>query len=243
MTEILYLTHNRREFTEASLAALLENTSARRINRIWFFDDRSSDGTQEFLRKQRFELQVPSELVAGSWDSPVAAMADFFVRVGSPLVAKIDSDTMLPPGWLEECELLMERYPEIDVLGIEARGASAAEAALGPCERWPDPSAWIGGIGVFRTASIRAAMERVPLVCDRAQGKWFGWQAFQERSGLRCAWIKPSLQMFLLDRMPLEPWRSLSEEYVRRGWQRPAPYLYGPEWAGLWRWWGAAQLG
>lgn len=34
-------------------------------------------------------------------------------------------------------------------------------------------------------------------------------------------WIRPDLPVALLDRVPLEPWLSLSQEYIANGWQRP----------------------
>jgi hypothetical protein len=237
MTDIMFLTHNRLEFTRASLGTLLEHTNPRLVGKLSFFDDRSSDGVLQLLQDRSSSLPFPCELRQGSWCSPVDAMAEFFRAARGPLVAKIDSDVMLPPGWLSDCEQIMATHPEIDVLGIEARGQSAAESAPFGVHRDPDPAEWIGGIGVFRLAPILAAMERVSLSCDRRQGKWFGWGDFQQRAELRVAWIKPSLQVFLLDRMPMDPWRSLSDEYAARGWQRPAPYRYGPEWAGLWDWW------
>jgi glycosyltransferase involved in cell wall biosynthesis len=239
MTEILFLTHNRRAYAEASLDALFENTPSGLIEKLWFFDDRSEDGTLELIQDAAGSLLVPGEVRRGAWNSPVDAMAEFFQAATGEFVAKIDSDVMAPPGWLDDCERLLAENPEIDLVGIEARGQSSAESAPAGAPRFASPSPWVGGIFVGRRARIVEAMRRRPLFCDRTLGKWFGWQPFQEQAPLRVAWIRPSLQVFLLDRMALEPWASLSDEYVRQGWQRPAPYRYGPEWAGLWGWWNA----
>lgn len=232
MTEILYLTHNRLEYTRASLSALGRNTNWDLVSRVQFFDDRSEDGTREFVKG----YAAGDPVIEGTWNSPVDAMAEFFRGSTAELVAKIDSDVMLPPGWLDDCEQVLAENPLVDLVGIEARGQSAAESAPTGVKRVAYWSPWVGGIFVGRRQAILDAMQRRPLFCDRASGKYFGWQAFQEQAGLHVAWLRPSLQVFLLDRMPIEPWGGLSDEYVRRGWQRPAPYFYGPEWAGLWGW-------
>ena len=220
---------------------MLANTDWDRVSKIWLFDDRSIDGTLEAVREFAASAPVPAEIVSGTWDSPVDTMASFFARTTSPLVAKIDNDVILPPGWLKECVGLMARHPEVDLLGIEAGGQSSAGAAPFGAERVPDAAESIGGIGVFRSSALALVLARSDLRCDRGQGKWFGWGTWQVRNHLRAAWVKPSLQVFLLDRMPMEPWRSLSDRYCQNGWQRKAPYRYGPEWAGLWEWWLKAR--
>jgi cellulose synthase/poly-beta-1,6-N-acetylglucosamine synthase-like glycosyltransferase len=138
MVELLFLTHDRLEFTEQALSAMLANTDWDRVSKIWLFDDRSIDGTLEAVREFAASAPVPAEIVSGTWDSPVDTMASFFARTTSPLVAKIDNDVILPPGWLKECVGLMARHPEVDLLGIEAGGQSSAGAAPFGAERVPD---------------------------------------------------------------------------------------------------------
>jgi len=234
--DLLFLTHNRLEFTKASLDALYRNTEWKRVSGLWLFDDASEDGTLELVAAFSNRPGLPKTvMVAGTFGSPIEAMREFFQVAGTELVVKIDSDVMLPPGWLGDALDVMEKSPEVDLLGIEARGETYRSKPSGSF-RVADPAKFIGGIGIFRLPSIREALQKMSLSCDWHSGKWFGWQSFQSVTQLRPAWIEPSLNVFLLDRMPLEPWASLSDEYVRKGWQRPAPYRYGPEWSGLWRW-------
>jgi hypothetical protein len=64
----------------------------------------------------------------------------------------------------------------------------------------------------------------------------FGFTAWQDKNGLNTAWIEPAIDVFLLDKLPMEPWASLSSMYVARGWQRTWPKYAEPEF-GLWKWW------
>ncbi len=242
MTEILFLTHNRLEFARASFSSLVLHTNWGMVDRLWIYDDSSTDGTQHEVKEFARRCPVATKVVSGEWGSPVTAMADFFQRATSPLLAKIDSDVMLPPGWLTDCAVVMDKRVDIDLLGIEARGRANREGhVIDPdcapygVDRDADEAEWIGGIGVFRRSAF---VGHEPPHRSQNEGKWFGWQAWQlrNRGRVRAAWIKPSLQVFLLDRCSHEPWRSLSEEYIRRGWQRKEPYLYGPEWDAAMSW-------
>ena len=89
--------------------------------------------------------------------------------------------------------------------------------------------AFIGGIGLFRTSAwdTRPKME--------ADGR-FGFTAWQDKNCLNTGWIDPALPVFLLDKMPMDPWRSISLEYVRNKWQRPWPTYPDGE-HDLWSWW------
>ena len=242
MTELLFLTHNRRAFTQHALTALRVNTDWTRVSKLWLFDDSSTDGTLQLVEQFASQCTCETFIVRGGWGSPVDAMGLFLENTTSQLVAKIDNDTMLPPGWLLDCERLMEENTDVDLLGIEARGRANSDGHVQIPNCAPSghvrkvvPAEFIGGIGVFRNAAFRDLP--MPRRENQQPGrKWFGWQHYQHRFKLRAAWIEPSLEVFLLDRMNVEPWRSLSKEYVRAGWQRQEPYLYGPQWKPVWEW-------
>jgi len=247
-TEILFLTHNRRQYATLAWETMLQNTDWSRVSKLWLFDDSSTDGVQDLVSVWQRRCPTEAEVVKGNWGSPVTAMSDFIGRAiwrgSAEFLAKIDSDVMLPPGWLGDCLTVLSDHPEVNLLGIEARGNSAADSAPSGTVRLPTPSEWIGGIGVFR----REAFLSVALPCREpgatSDRKFFGWQAWQMRfpNQARAAWLSPSLQVFLLDRLPLAPWDGLGKLYVRAGWQRAAPYYYGEAWAGLWEWSPAVNL-
>ncbi len=221
--DLLFLTHNRLEFTRESFAALLANTHWPVVSRLYLYDDASEDGTREFLRGAVHHVPVSCEVRLDRFGSPVAALAEFVSRATAPLVAKIDNDTMLPPGWLRYCHQVMIDHPELDLLGIEPMGLGNGDT---PYFR----AGHIGGIGLFR----RSAFAEGRLIPDQ---KYFGFQAWQNKykEKLIYGWLNPPLRVFLLDRIPFAPWSEYSERYVAAGWQRPWP-KYSPA-DNLWNWW------
>ena len=69
-----------------------------------------------------------------------------------------------------------------------------------------------------------------------AQGRWgfTGWQDSHDE--IKKGWIDPSIPFFLLDKIPFDPWRKLSLEYISQEWQRPWD-LYDQSQSKQWEWW------
>lgn len=224
MVDILFPTYNRLAFTQAALSALIANTEWAHVRRVVVMDDGSTDGTLEFV--QRIAEQWPVfQIHTAPTGGPVAAMIRYLDGDPADLWAKVDSDTIVPPGWLGECLRVMGANPELDLLGIEA----FHPAYGGQQQRRYVQASHIGGIGLFRT---RAFSDR-----PTPNGRW-GFTAWQDQHpDVVRGWLNPALPVFLLDRLPVEPWRSLSLEYNARGWQREWP-VYEPRFQGhLWGWW------
>lgn len=226
MIDILYLAHNRLEFTQATMEALIANTNWRLVDRFVIYDDNSIDGTREFI--DGLDFWKAREVRHGTYGSPVQVMIDFLSSVSphdrKPF-AKIDSDTMVPRGWLDECARIMDVHGELDLLGIEAFN----EVVPGTCEhRSYRMAAHIGGIGLMRSSAF--------VTVPRPNGR-FGFTAWQEQNDkVIKGWINPSLPVFLLDRLPREPWMTHSNTYREKGWQRPwGPYEEKDK--PLWSWW------
>ncbi len=222
MIDIIFLTKNRLEFTKASLTALSFNTDPELVNRIIVYDDGSTDGTLEYLQS------LKANLIRTKFGNPVAIMNSYLQETGgTEIFAKIDNDTMLPPGWLNRCLEVMNRNPELDLLGIEpcwSRKPSPARAIVPEKIHYPEldprplgfaPCNSIGGIGLMRRSCFRSSKPN-PF---STYGGFTNWQLRSKE--LVCGWVAPPLEVFLLDRMPTEPWKSLSQEYIRNGWQRP----------------------
>ena len=216
MIDVVFLAHNRLEFTKASFVALMENTDWSDA-RLIVYDDGSTDGTAEWLIDQ-----VP--VIQTQFGSPVSTMNHYLASGPSKLWAKVDSDTMVPPGWLNECLSVMNASPELELLGIEAM------RPLGGGPRGYNQAPFIGGIGLFRASAWKTR-----VFAMEPNGR-FGFTAWQDMYSVCCGWIDPALPVFLLDKMPTEPWASLSAEYVKRGWQRAWP-KYTADQAELWGWW------
>lgn len=230
MVDLIFLAYNRLEYTRATLAALLANTEWNQVRKVYVYDDGSTDGTRELL--QQTEWPAPAELFFGKFGGPVAIMAHYLTKSpATPVFAKIDNDTMLPPGWLTECLQVMAKSPELGLLGIEAWNPIAA----GSQKRSYTQCRWIGGIGLMRREIFRTIPRPNGLM-----GR-FGFTQWQrEAHWTTKGWINPSLPVFLLDKIGFEPWKSIGRGYEIKGWQRAWPE-YTQEQAKLWEWWNGNQ--
>lgn len=234
--DIVYVAWNRLDFTSATWAWLLAHTDWTKVNRLIVYDDGSEDGTLEFLREQVERLDgmnggTVAELRVGDFRSPVAVMNHYLQTSEADLFAKIDNDIAVPGGWLEAMLSVMLAEPAIELLGMEA---GMIELAGRDGKEWDgvyrfEPSSHIGGVGLMRVAAFR---DRPPLP---SRGR-FGFTEWQNRYEPVRGWIRPDLFVPQLDRIPEEPWRSLSGTYIDNGWQRWWP-AYSEKWMEpYWEW-------
>jgi hypothetical protein len=225
--DLIYIAHKRPEYTEASLAALLVNTNWDLVNRVWFYTDGDMAPSVGWLANgcspdTRYTCDF-REL-----GGPVPIMLDYLSHAPADLWAKIDNDVIVPRGWLDACVRTMDDCPELDLLGIEPplSRTPAPWAPAAPVE-YPEynghpmrryaPCGSIGGIGLFRTR----AFERYPQMQAFAGGRggFTDWQL--KHPDIVKGWVVPPLDLFLLDRLPIEPWLSLGRKYEAQGQQRP----------------------
>ena len=210
--DLLYLTHNRREFTELTFELLVQNTNWKHVDRLIVYDDNSTDGAREEVVQRLDRVPVPSEIRDHSWGSPVAVMNDYLASSEADLFAKVDNDLALPAGWLDAFMSVMHRNPRLMLLGSES-------PFMGP-----PPPGWdghytfthwkhIGGNGLMRTEFFKRFG---PMDVNG----YHGFTGYQWRYNPVRGWITPDILVCLLDRCPIEPWLSLSRLYEQRGWQR-----------------------
>jgi GT2 family glycosyltransferase len=223
--ELLYVAHNRLAYVRETWAALVANTDWAGVHSITVIDDASTDGTQIYLEDQVHHLRderVSAAFATGRFGGPVAAMNAALDVCEAPLLAKVDSDLVVCPGWLERLLDVAERNPHLDAIGMEPGFVHE------PPRNGYVPARWIGGQGLFRTSLFK----RHRL---RQTERYFGLTEVLRRHA-ECGWVAPELDVFNLDHLPFDPWRSLAEEYVARGWSRSWG-TYGPELAHCWSWW------
>ncbi len=213
--DILFLSHNRLAFTRASLEALITNTQWDRVKRFVWYDDDSCDGTLDLYEDFQSAIPVPVHFWPGQYGSPVTIMNAHLRDDPTPIFAKIDNDVLVPKYWLGELLNVMDRNDDLSFLGLEAFDP----VEPGQIDRTYRKARFIGGIGLMRTAAFGGP------VLDETIGR-YGFGVFQENHPLITkGWLTPALPVFLLDRLPQEPWCSLSRKYALHGWQRTwAPY-------------------
>lgn len=232
--DVLFVSFNRLRFTQESFGALLANTDWNSVNRLVLADDGSWDGTREWLEEARGSCPVPSRFLPSPFGGPVAAANLYLQRKSKPAAfAKIDNDTMVPPGWLTEMLRLLHEHPDVDLLGMAPLHGNPV-----PCpfpERTVKYAPWVDGNGVWRRRTFKGRELPVPA---HANGR-FGmteWQGNQPE--IIKAWAAPDLPVFQLDLLPIEPWLSQSEIYIQKGWQRRWPnWTFPPGASAYWDWW------
>lgn len=237
--DVLFLAKNRLKMTRQSLTALLKNTNWELVHALSLWDDGSTDGTAELLAEAA-ELLCQGPF--GIWSrrtnigTPISIAYQHAQDSGTRYVVKIDNDAMMAPDWLNTAVHLMERAPELEVLGLEdpvLLSIDRLKPSHGPniprrCKCVP----WVGGLYLARRSVYEDREPPVPTG-DMIHCGWTDWL---QRNGVRCAWIEPPLPVFLLDRLPFEPWLSLSAEYEAKGWQRPWEKYEPKKHAYLWQW-------
>lgn len=219
---LLFPTWNRLEFTKEAWSALLANTSPSLVNEILAIDARSEDGTAEYMRAEtRKRLPFRVRFIENNERHVVKTMRLAAAEAQSDWIAKVDSDTVVPRGWLNTCDDLLQRHPNVGALGIEA----VTRRVEAP--RHIRPTRHVGGIGVFRKTTW--------MNVEPKTFRFAGWLEHQLRSPFIKAWIEPPLPVFLLDKLPFRPWVDLRRLYAKKGWQRLWPcYKDGSAW--LWKW-------
>lgn len=225
--DFMLLAKNRLRFTQESFAAIQRNTNWSLVDKFVLYDDGSTDGTLEFLQEKAAEMGA--ELRQTNLGSAVSAQSHFIERSQAEYVAKCDNDAMYPPGWLDVALDVMQRHPELQVLCLEERGIGGAPPYT--------YSATVEGDGLF-VARANMFKGKRPVTPIR---KYWGWETWMRQNHAVAGWVKPSIPVFLLDRLPFEPWASLSADYAARGWQRPlggAIPQYTMAKAHLWDWCG-----
>lgn len=232
MIDLLYVSHNRLEFTRATFAALIANTNWDLVRRLQVLDDESVDGTWDALERQVAGLYTQAAIevdcVRARFGGPVAAMNRALDNLATETLVKIDNDVLVCPGWLDALLEVLAAHPRIDVLGFEAGfGDGLADSAAA---RTVIEARHVGGIGAFRARAF--AHSRPNGHGERGMFGWTDWQ----RHNARCGWLTPDLPCPLLDHLPFDPWRSLAAEYVRRGWSRAWP-AYPESMEPYWSWW------
>jgi glycosyltransferase involved in cell wall biosynthesis len=133
---LVFPAYNRLEFTKQAWAALMANTDWSLVEEFHVYDDGSTDGTCDFLAEEfdrrwcqpvriaPCERMDMAQIINAEWHcsafrSPMGVTLDWIRRSKAPLLAKLDNDTIYPPGWLNIALDVMERHPELDMLGLE----------------------------------------------------------------------------------------------------------------------------
>lgn len=241
-TDIIFCSHNRREFTRFALTMLIENTDWSQVRGLYCYDDHSMDGTLSVVKNivRGSKVKDQTRVIEAKFNSSVGALNDYVRTADSDRFCKIDSDIIVPPGWLQDMSGVMDDHPEVDLLGMEAgrMGYPGRDGEVFNGYGIED-ARWIGGVGMMKTSALGSR----PAI--NQNGRRFGfteWQ--QEYDTVVKAWIKPDLAITDLSRIPFDPWRSLSDNYrnltedlSEEPWERSWPRYHEKWMQYYWEWW------
>lgn len=233
--DLIFPAHNRLEFTREAWDALVENTDWELVDKLSVYSVASADGVQDFLKIATANFKkAPVSFANIPLTQIVELQTNHIAKSTSYYVGKIDNDAIVSPGWLRIALGVMERNPDLSFLGIEA---------MNPVKAVPDgeytysPADFISGLFVARRSAFAGSKPQY-------YGKYYGWEEWQQEKvpHLKRGWINPALPIFLLDRVPYEPWMGISQMYEKNGWQRPS-YRYLPD-CTIWDWkWPGGKSG
>jgi len=262
---LLFVAKNRLAFTIESLESLYQNTDWGLVHKMLIVDDGSVDGTAEHLSDWAAKMSKFVDIAidtAGGYGAPAAVMNAFADACETDIFAKIDNDVIVPPGWLTKCIRVFDENPELDLLGIEppesrvpssnrmvrkpaperegtvfyTSATTGGKIQTAPASAIPKDCVGyakcdsIGGIGLMRK---RAFTTNEKLRPHSTYGGFTEWQL--EHPRVRKGWMCPPLKVFLLDRVPINPYAECSEFYERNRWQRF--WTRYPVTSGIWEWW------
>jgi len=220
-TDLMFLAKNRLRFTQESFSWLRRNTNWDLINNFVIYDDGSEDGTAEWLQERA--VKIGAEFRQTNFGSGILAGNDFVARSKADFVAKIDNDAMYPPDWLDIALGVVQSHPELQMMGLEYMGIPGDMPYSYHAAAETD-GLWIARGEIFRGTALPEAIQ-----------VYFGMCHWVIKYKVRSGWLKPSIPVFLLDRLPFEPWCTLSSEYTNKGWQRTLE-RYGKGMEHLWDW-------
>ena len=131
---VLVPCYKRPEYTAKCVRSLVCNSRHRPLI-LWLVDDGSGDGTLKQLRSAQWVLAcmatpgVQVEVVAHEKNLGLrATILEFWweMRGKADFLAKIDNDSIVPPGWIAKMLAVFDDCPELEVLSPDNEPSHAA---------------------------------------------------------------------------------------------------------------------
>lgn len=115
MIDIVFITHNRLDYTRKALPRLLEDPDEEFRLTIW--DNASTDGTKEYLKAEARDSRIVDIVFSSSNAGQVIPVNHVWSASRAELLGKVDNDCLLSPGWTR---ILARAHADIPRLGAVA---------------------------------------------------------------------------------------------------------------------------
>ncbi|NVN88993.1 MAG: glycosyltransferase [Desulfuromonadales bacterium] len=139
LTSIIILTWNQLEYTKACLASIRAHTDA--PYEIIFVDNGSSDGTLDWLREQAAHDPICRIIENGSNLGFAKGCNQGILAAAGSHIVLLNNDTIVTSGWLTGMRELLDRYPDVGIVGPMTNSASGvqvvADSGYGTLEELP----------------------------------------------------------------------------------------------------------
>lgn len=111
--DLLLITYNRLHYTKLALESILADpTEAFRLT-IW--DNGSTDGTVEFLRKDVQDPRIADVVFCRENAGQVKAVNEVWGKSKADLVGKMDNDCIVTPGWTRK---IVQAHQDVEAFGL-----------------------------------------------------------------------------------------------------------------------------
>ncbi|MHC4738326.1 MAG: glycosyltransferase family 2 protein [Planctomycetota bacterium] len=111
---LVFLSHNRLEYTKLALASILEDVTEEFSLTVW--DNASTDGTVEYLKGLN-DPRILDLILSKENVGQTAAVNQVWSSSKADLLGKLDNDCLLTPGWTR---ILAQAHYDINKLGVVA---------------------------------------------------------------------------------------------------------------------------
>ena len=112
--DLVFITHDRLEYTKLALASVLADPEEEFSLTIW--DNASSDGTADYLRNEVKDPRIRQIVFSRKNVGQIAAVNEVWSKSKADLLGKLDNDCIVTPGWTKTLAQAHQDIPELGVI-------------------------------------------------------------------------------------------------------------------------------
>jgi hypothetical protein len=112
--DLIFLTHNRLDYTKLSLASILADPAEDFSLTIW--DNASTDGTVEYLKNEVSDSRIKEIVFSRNNVGQNVAANTVWGKSTADLLGKLDNDCIVTPGWTRTLAQAHQDIPELGVV-------------------------------------------------------------------------------------------------------------------------------